>query len=86
MRILSLMLAASLLTGCAAFNRGDGGARLAPPPSLTMPCADPVRLPDRALSDQEIEVLWGRDRAALRACEGRHGALAAHILNEGTDQ
>lgn len=35
------------------------------------PCADPVELPDRALNDQEIEVLWGRDRSALRECGDR---------------
>ncbi len=35
------------------------------------PCAVPVTLPDRALNDQEIEVLWGRDRTNLRECAGR---------------
>jgi hypothetical protein len=30
-----------------------------------------VVLPDRALSDQDIEVLWGRDRSALRECAAR---------------
>jgi len=35
------------------------------------PCADPVALPDRALNDQEIEVMWGRDRSALRECAKR---------------
>ena len=44
------------------------------PPSLTAPCAAPVPLPIRDLSDQEIEVLWGRDRSALRECGSRFTA------------
>lgn len=38
---------------------------------VVAPCDLPVDLPDRALNDQEIEVLWGRDRSALRVCAGR---------------
>jgi hypothetical protein len=30
-----------------------------------------VVLPDRALSDRDIEVMWGRDRSALRECGAR---------------
>lgn len=32
------------------------------------PCMEPQKLPDRALSDREIEIYWGRDRAELRSC------------------
>lgn len=39
-------------------------------------CKYPTVLPDSALDDQQIEVLWGRDRAALRECGSRHNALA----------
>lgn len=49
---------------------------ITPPPSLTQPCPAPVDLPQRALNDAEVEVLWGRDRSALRACASRHAALA----------
>lgn len=35
------------------------------------PCDAPVTLPDRALSDQSIEIYWGRDRDALRTCGKR---------------
>lgn len=42
---------------------------------VVAPCDLPVDLPDRALNDQEIEVLWGRDRSALRECAGRVSAL-----------
>jgi uncharacterized protein YceK len=58
----NLLLAfACLMTGCAASISAEA------------PCADPVTLPDRALTDQEIEIFWGRDRTALRVCKGRAG-------------
>ena len=51
-----------LLTAC--------GASTSARPAVA-PCALPVVLPARALSDREIELLWGRDRTALRNCGGR---------------
>lgn len=39
------------------------------------PCEAPVTLPERALSDRDIEILWGRDRDALRTCGDRLAAL-----------
>ena len=62
MRTLLLCLSACLLTACGAYSSGK--------PALP-PCADPVVLPDRALSDRDIEVMWGRDRSALRECGAR---------------
>ena len=64
----------SLLSACGASAPAD---RL--PPSLLADCDPPVILPDRAISDHEIEIWWGRDRSALRACAGRHQALAAAV-------
>lgn len=46
-----------------------------PPPSLLVPCDRPVRLPERGLSDQEVEILWGRDRDALNACGSKLAGL-----------
>lgn len=46
------------------------GSKNTPPPDLP-PVPGPQMLPDRALTDQEIEVLWGRDRANLAMCVGR---------------
>lgn len=66
MRTLYLCLLACLLTGCAASRSAD---------PVIVPCDAPVVLPDRALSDQDIERLWGRDRSALRDCAGRVAAL-----------
>lgn len=56
---LSLIVACLFLASCDSTN--------AKPP----PCAGPVQLPERALNDQEIEVLWGRDRSELRTCGNR---------------
>jgi hypothetical protein len=74
MRNPSLPLLACLLAASCASTAAE---RPLPPPSLLVPCAVPVTLPERALSDQEVEVLWGRDRDGLRACGSRHAGLAA---------
>lgn len=71
-KIPALAAAALALTACGGSVATD---RLAPPASLTQPCAAPVLLPDRAISQGEAEVLWGRDRRALRACGSRHAGL-----------
>lgn len=46
------------------------------PPSLMVGCARPQALPEDGLSDQGVEVLWGRDRDALVACYEKHKGLA----------
>jgi hypothetical protein len=66
MRTLLRVLPVCLLIGC-------GGPNYARPE--VPPCADPVVLPDRALSNRDIEVMWGRDRSALRECVERLGAI-----------
>lgn len=70
-----MLLAACLapaLTGCAS----DDPAAVVPP-SLLVGCPAPVDLPQRDLTGAEVEILWGRDRSALRTCASRHAALAA---------
>jgi hypothetical protein len=74
MRTLLVFPSAFLLTACAGSTFVD--VSTAPPPSLTAPCVAPVALPERALSDRDVEVLWGRDRTALRDCGSRHADLA----------
>lgn len=53
--------------------------RPALPPDVATPCGAPVRLPDRALSPRDIVPLWARDRAALKLCAARHGALVEAV-------
>ena len=63
-----------LLTACAGFSVAK--VDVPPPPvALTAPCADLQRDPGRALTQAEVEVLWGRDRAAARACSAKHATL-----------
>lgn len=79
MRILPPAVAC-LLAGCSGLTATDPGARpVLPAPSLTQPCAGPVALPDRALPDQEVEILWGRDRATIRCWQGRHAGLVDFV-------
>lgn len=74
MRTLWACLSACLLTACGGSTVVED-VSVPPPASLTARCANPVVLPDRALSDRDVEVLWGRDRSALRACGSRHAGL-----------
>ena len=66
MRTLCLCLSACLLTACGGLT-----VSAEPPPSAVIPCDKPVDLPDRALSDRDVEILWGRDRRALLDCGGK---------------
>jgi len=61
------------LTACAASTVSNPA--IGPPPSLMVPCVAPVKLPERALTQAEVETFWGQDRTALRRCGGRHGGL-----------
>lgn len=62
---LPLALACLCLASCALTS-----ARPPVPP----PCDAPVTLPETALDDRQIEILWGRDRTALRICGARLAA------------
>ena len=53
------LLVVLALTGC-------GG--LTPSVEPTSPCVRPVAIPDRALTDVDVEVFWGRDRNELLKC------------------
>lgn len=56
-----MMVAGFLLSGCV-------GSILDSDAVEVVPCDAPVEIPDRAINDREIEILWGRDRTALRSC------------------
>jgi hypothetical protein len=65
----------SVLGACLGSTSADV-PRPKPPPSVTAPCASPVQLPERVLTQAEVERFWGRDRTALRACGDQVKALA----------
>lgn len=76
MRILMLAALPLAVTACAALPAAE---RPPVPPSLLAPAAAPVALPDRALAQAEVEILWGRDRTALRQCGGQIDGLARWV-------
>lgn len=53
------------------FQRGEV------PAEARKPCDKPMTLPDRDLSAKELTPLWGKDRAALIACDARRAAAIA---------
>lgn len=67
MRILFLCLSASILSGCFGSTPYVDGAD---------PCGRPVLIPGRWLSDQEVELLWARDRRALLNCADKVETLS----------
>lgn len=42
---------------------------------FTQPCGRPVGLPERPLSQYEVESYWIEDRSALVTCAQRHDAV-----------
>lgn len=49
------------------------------PAQARVACAQPVKIPDRAITEVETHNLWGRDRGALRICEQRRAAAIGAI-------
>lgn len=73
MKAIKALILVSVLTGCASVEP----APVIIPASLLAPCTTPVALPSRDLTFTEVEVMWGRDRSALRTCRDRHSGLVA---------
>jgi hypothetical protein len=63
----------AVLSGCASDEPPPGDLV---PPSLLVGCPAPQDLPRRSLNASEVEILWGRDRSALRRCGSQIDALA----------
>jgi hypothetical protein len=77
-RIPALVASLLALTACAGSTGGEAPVPR-PSPSLLAACARPVALPNRAMTQAEVEVSWGRDRSALRACVSRHAGLVEWV-------
>lgn len=71
-RILPVACLPLVLSGCFGV---DVPLSDPPPASLLVTCPAPVAIPRRDLTASEVEVFWGRDRTALRACADMHNAL-----------
>ena len=73
-KVTKAFILVSVLTGCGSVKPDDAPVIISP--SLLVACDKPVDLPSRDLAFTEVEVMWGRDRSALRECRDRHGGLA----------
>lgn len=75
---------AALVSGCSTKSGNEPAVmlqmtRTTVPPSAAQPCDPPVPLSDRDLTERETASAWGRDRSALRTCEGRRAAAVEAI-------
>lgn len=78
--LVALLLAA---TGCAASTK-SARPRLQPEAYVTAPCKKPIQLPDRELTQADVEKLWVRDREALLACGMTKEALVKWLKANGS--
>ena len=82
LKILMLPVPLLALAACeGSIQSSTEPPRLEPAPDqLTEVCVQPVRLPDRALSQAEVEALWLRDRRALIECGLTKSAVVAFYV------
>lgn len=71
MRTLFLCLSALALAGYGGSTPYVDGAD---------PCDLPVQIPERWLSDREVELLWARDRRELLDCRGKVEVLSGRKI------
>ncbi len=75
-QIPMLTASALALAACSVSTKSAEIAASPPEAVLLQRCEGPVDLPDRALTQAETEILWGRDRGALVKCARVQAALA----------
>ena len=72
-----------VLTACAGSIGLDDLAALDIPPAPQAAfevCADPIKLPDHALSQAEVEAAWLSDRLALLSCADLLGVVSEYAV------
>lgn len=68
-KTLTLIALPLALGACSGSIGSVEPPKLSPPPAeLIEPCERPVLLPERILTQSEVEALWIRDRANLIEC------------------
>lgn len=84
MRIRSLAAVCLALVSSACGSGDDAAPQIqrTPPASLLVRCAGPVEIPARDLTGAEVEVMWGRDRSALRSCGSQAEALVGWMVSK----
>lgn len=77
MKTLMLIILPLVLGACSASTPSVKELNLQRvAPSLLQPCPRPVRLPNRELTQSEVEDYWLVDRRNLVNCASRHSGLA----------
>lgn len=82
-RTLTLITPLSVLIACGdSIQSSSEPPVLTPAPTrLTLPCSGPVILPERELTQSQVEELWLRDRSALVECGLSKEALVEFYHN-----
>jgi hypothetical protein len=79
MKIYALIVAVLLLSGssCATLKRDvyNDPERARSSQASKEECKDPVALPDKALTEEEVLIYWGVDRAELSDCKAKNKVL-----------
>lgn len=74
-----LVASALALAACSGSIVSTDGTKLtAADSSVTGPCARPVKLPNRDLSQADVERYWSRDRANLVRCAGEKAEVVRY--------
>ena len=65
-----------LLTACGGLTRSNKPPVLVGPPTeFSDSCPDPVEMPEKELTQFEVEQFWMQDRISLIICKNRHISL-----------
>jgi hypothetical protein len=76
------MLAASALAACSGSTLSANRPIFIPPLNpATSVCDTPALLPNRAMTQAEVETFWATDRASLVKCGMNLAALVEHYQN-----
>lgn len=78
MKILVILAAVLVLSGSSCATTRDvynDPERAKTSQATKVPCADPVELPDRDLTEEETNLYWAQDRAELGDCGGKNRVL-----------
>lgn len=71
-----------LIGGCTTAQRIPPVVKLelTPPDSaLASPCRQPTAIPQRELTQGEVEALWSKDRVALSVCYKKHRGIIRYF-------
>lgn len=70
-----------LVTGClgsTGSSKIDKGILTQPDVVLVAECQGPVTIPDKELTQEEVEYYWSQDRKLLVVCKRKHGAVVKY--------